>query len=100
VGAYNTTAYVGSYTSITTGQKVEDHKWVIQEEIENVEDKIYEPGAEVVLEANHMEGMKDAEATIVSSEKTTVYMVNYTPTYGGEEQKYHKWVTESELSPK
>ncbi|MGV2448111.1 UNVERIFIED_CONTAM: DUF1541 domain-containing protein, partial [Bacillus sp. ATCC 13368] len=29
----------------------------------------------------------------------TVYMVDFTPTSGGEEVKNHKWVTESELSP-
>jgi len=30
----------------------------------------------------------------------TVYMVDYTSTTDGEEVKNHKWVTESELSPK
>jgi hypothetical protein len=47
-----------------------------------------------------MEGMKGAEAEIVSSEKTVVYMVDYTPASGEKEVKNHKWVTEDELSAK
>jgi hypothetical protein len=47
-----------------------------------------------------MEGMKGATAEIDSAEETTVYMVDYTPTNGGEEVKNHKWVTESELTSK
>ena len=32
-GAYQTIAYSVSYTSSTTGEKVENHKWVIHEEL-------------------------------------------------------------------
>lgn len=100
VGAYETTAYVVSYTPTTGGEKVESHKWVIHEEIENAGDEKFEPGTEVTLNADHMDGMKGATAEIDSAEETTVYMVDYTPTNGGEEIKNHKWVTESELSSK
>ncbi|MDF2068028.1 YdhK family protein [Bacillus sp. Cr_A10] len=100
VGAYNTTAYVISYTPTTGGEKVENHKWIIQEEIKNAGRKTLEPGTEVTIEASHMEGMDGAKGTIESSENTTVYMVDYTPTTGGEEVKNHKWVTESELTSK
>ncbi|MFK9116043.1 YdhK family protein [Peribacillus castrilensis] len=99
VGAYDTTVYAISYTPTTGGERVENHKWVIQEEIKDVGDEPLEPGAEVTLDAAHMEGMDGAKAEIVSAEETTVYMVDYTPTTGGEEVKNHKWVTESELSP-
>ena len=99
VGAYHTNAYVVSYTPTTGGDRVENHKWVIHEEIEGAEDTPFEPGEEVVLNANHMEGMDGAKAVIDSVEETTVYMVDYTPTTGGEEVKNHKWITESELSP-
>lgn len=98
-GAYDTTVYTVTYTPTTGGEKVEDHKWVIHEEIENAEEQPYEPGDEVVLEADHMEGMEGATATIDSAENTTVYMVSYTDTETGEEVNYHKWVTEEELSP-
>lgn len=100
VGAYETTAYVVSYTPTTGGERVENHKWVIHEEIEDAGDEKFEPGTEVILNADHIEGMKGATAEIDSAEETTVYMVDYTPTTGGEEVKNHKWVTESELSPK
>jgi hypothetical protein len=100
VGAYETTAYVVSYTPTTGGEKVENHKWVIHEEIENAGDEKFEPETEVTLNADHMDGMKGATAEIDSAEETTVYMVDYTPTNGGEEIKNHKWVTESELSSK
>lgn len=98
VGAYDTTAYVVSYTPTTGGERVENHKWVIREEIENSDKDQLEPGSEVVLKADHMKGMDGATAVIESAEETIVYMVDYTPTTGGEEVKNHKWVTESELS--
>ena len=100
VGAYDTIAYVVSYTPTTGGEKVTNHKWVIQEEIKDAGTEEIASGTEVTLEADHMEGMKGATAEIESAEKTTVYMVDYTPTTGGEKVTNHKWVTESELSDK
>lgn len=100
VGAYDTTAYAISYTPVTGGERVKNHKWVIQEEIKDADDKTLEPGTEVTVEADHMKGMQGAVATIDSAEKTTVYMIDYTPTTGGEKVTNHKWVTESELSAK
>lgn len=98
VGAYETTAYVISYTPVTGGERVENHKWVIQGEIKDAGDKTLEQGTEVTIEADHMKGMKGAIAEIDAAEKTTVYMIDYTPTTGGEKVTNHKWVTESELS--
>ncbi len=100
VGAYDTTAYAISYTPVTGGERVENHKWIIQEEIQDDDDKTLEQGTEITVEADHMKGMKGATAEIDSYEKTTVYMIDYTPTTGGEEVTNHKWVTESELSAK
>jgi len=100
VGAYDTTVYAVTYTPATGGDPVKNHKWVIQEEIKDAGDKILEPGTKVTIQADHMEGMNGATGTIDSAEKTTVYMVDYTPTTGGEKVTNHKWVTESELSTK
>lgn len=100
VGAYDTTAYAVSYTPTTGGAKVTNHKWVIQEEIKNAGSETLKPGTEVTLEADHMEGMMDAKGAIDSAEKTTVYMIDYTPTTGGAKVTNHKWVTEDELSTK
>ncbi len=99
-GAFDTTAYVVNYTPTTGGPKVKNHKWVIQEELKEAGDKTLKPGTKVVIEADHMEGMKGAIGEIVSSEKTTVYMVDYKPTTGGPEVKNHKWVTEEEVTSK
>ena len=98
-GAFDTTVYTVTYTPATGGEPVKDHKWVIHEEIENAGDESFQTGDEVVLNAEHMEGMKGATATIDSAEQTTVYMVDYSDTETGEKVTYHKWVTESELSP-
>ncbi|MCM3363958.1 YdhK family protein [Niallia sp. Sow4_A1] len=98
VGAYDTTVYTVSYTPTTGGERVEDHKWVIHEELVNPGKAPLEPGAEAKTEADHMEGMAGATLEIDSAEQTTVYMVDFTTTTG-EEVKNHKWVTESELSP-
>ncbi len=100
VGAFNTTAYAISFTPTTGGDRVTNHKWVIQEELIDAGEETLEPGTEVTIEADHMEGMNGVTAEIDSSEQTTVYMIDYTPTTGGEEVTNHKWVTESELSAK
>ncbi|MFP3490988.1 YdhK family protein, partial [Staphylococcus sp. SIMBA_130] len=72
---------------------------VIHEELENPDDAALEEGTEVTMNADHMKGMDGAVAKIDSAEETTVYMVDFVPTTGGEEVTNHKWVTESELSP-
>lgn len=97
VGAYDTTVYTISYTPTTGGEKVEDHKWIIHEEIKDAATEPYAEGDEVIVEGDHTKGMKGVTAVIDSAEETTVYMVDYTST-DGEEVKNHKWVTESELS--
>lgn len=99
VGAYDTTVYTVSYTPTTGGEPVKNHKWVIHEETEDAGEAPLEPGSEVTLNADHMEGMQGAAAIIDSAEETTVYMVDYTSATG-EQVKNHKWVTEKELSTK
>jgi hypothetical protein len=98
VGAYDTTVIAVSYTPKTGGAPVRNHKWVIQQELKNPVVEPLKPGAKVTLEADHMPGMKDATAVVDSAEQTTVYMVDYTPTTGGQSVKNHKWVTGSELT--
>lgn len=98
VGAYSTTVYAVSYTPTTGGEKVENHKWVIHEELIDAGDEPLAPGVEAKTDASHMEGMADATVAIDTAEDTTVYMVDFTTT-DGQEVKNHKWVTESELSP-
>jgi predicted small secreted protein len=98
VGAYDTTVYTISYTPTDGGEKVENHKWVIHEEIQDAGDEPFKPGSEVKVNAEHMEGMEGVKAVIDSAEATTVYMVDFTTT-DGEKVTNHKWVTESELSP-
>ncbi|WP_231687866.1 DUF1541 domain-containing protein [Bacillus sp. FJAT-27251] len=98
-GAYATTVYSVSYDPTNGGERVENHKWVVHEEIQDAGDQPFEPGQEVVLEADHMEGMKGATAEIDTAEQTTVYMIDFTPTDGSEPVTNHKWVTEDELSP-
>jgi len=98
VGAFDTTVYTISYTPTTGGERVENHKWVIHEEVKDAGEEPFEPGAEVTVEADHMEGMEGATAEIDSAEQTTVYIIDYTPTNGGEKVTNHKWVTDSELS--
>ncbi|MBM4764632.1 YdhK family protein [Bacillus sp. B15-48] len=98
-GAYETTVYTISYTPTTGGERVENHKWVIHEELIDAGDAPLAPGTEVKTDASHMQGMEGAAVEIDSAEETTVYMVDFTTTTGGEEVRNHKWVTEAELSP-
>ncbi len=98
VGAFDTVAYEVSYDPTNGGPREENHKWVIHEEIADAGEEPFEPGDEVTLEANHTEGMEGATATIDDAKSTTLYVIDYQPTTGGEEVKNHKWVTDSELS--
>ncbi|MFC4712951.1 YdhK family protein [Planococcus dechangensis] len=98
-GAYDTTVYAVSYTPEGGGQPVENHKWVIHEELEDAPGEPYAVGDEVVLDTDHMQGMKGATATVDSAEQTTVYMVDFDMMGGGDRVMNHKWVTEDELSP-
>ncbi|MEG0552142.1 MAG: YdhK family protein [Carnobacterium sp.] len=48
------------------------------------------------MQTDDMAGMEGVTATIDYAEETTVYMLDYQPTDGGEMVKNHKWVTEDE----
>ena len=76
-GAYDTYTYAVDFTPSAGGEPVKDHKWVVQQEIKDAGDERLADGTEVTLEAEHMEGMKGAKATIASSTEETVYMVDY-----------------------
>lgn len=95
VGAYQTTAYEVSYTPVDGGEPVNNHKWVVQQEIQDAGKEPLADGTEVTLTADHMPGMKGAQATIDSSTDETVYIVDV----NGEEMqmKNHKWMVESEM---
>ena len=97
VGAYDTYTYAVDFTPSAGGEPVKDHKWVVQQEIKDAGDERLADGTEVTLEAEHMEGMKGAKATIASSTEETVYMVDYES--DGMTMTNHKWVVESELKP-
>lgn len=99
VGAFDTYAYSVTYYPTDGGEPVYDHKWVVQEEIADAGEEPLPVGTEVVLEADHMPGMEGATAVIESVEDTTVYIIDYQPTDGGEVVRNHKWVTGSEIAP-
>lgn len=96
-GAYDTYTYAVDFTPSAGGEPVKDHKWVVQQEIKDAGDERLADGTEVTLEAEHMEGMKGAKATIASSTEETVYMVDYES--DGMTMTNHKWVVESEIQP-
>lgn len=102
VAAFDTTAYEISYTPTDGSEPVENHRWIVQEEITEAEgqenDAPFEVGDEVTVEAYHMPGMEGATATIDAANETTVYLVDYIDTETGEEVINHKWVTEDELA--
>jgi hypothetical protein len=100
VGAYDTTAYIISYEPTTGGKKIENHKWVIHEELIDPGAAPLSPGTEVKTTATHMKGMENATVRIDEAVQTTVYMIDFPLTTTGEEMKNHKWVTEGELASK
>ncbi|GAA1133957.1 YdhK family protein [Citricoccus alkalitolerans] len=96
-GAFDTTTYAVSYTPTTGGEPVVNHRWVVHEELQDPNAAPSADGTAVVLEAEHMEGMAGAAASIDYSTGETVYMVDLE--VDGMEMTHHKWVVESELRP-
>ncbi|RIW38360.1 DUF1541 domain-containing protein [Bacillus salacetis] len=97
VGAYETTVYRVSYDPVTGGDRVEEHEWVVHEELKEADQEPFKPGSGVTIEAAHMEGMKGADATVDTAEEKTVYVIDYTPTDGSKPVKNHLWMSEEEL---
>ncbi|WP_409250735.1 YdhK family protein [Bacillus sp. SCS-153A] len=97
--AYDTTVYRVSYNPVTGGDRVEQHEWVVHEELKDADKKSFKPGDEVTIEAEHMEGMQGAKAVVDTAEQMTVYVIDFTPLDGSEKVENHLWVTEDELSP-
>lgn len=96
-GAFDTTAYAVSYTPTDGGEPVTDHRWVVQEELQDPGAAPVADGTDVVISADHMPGMEGAHGTIDSSTDETVYMVDYEA--DGMSITHHKWVVESEVAP-
>lgn len=69
----------------------------VPEGLAEAENPKYPVGSKVVIHADHMPGMDNAEATVSGAFDTTVYSVTYTPTTGGEPVKNHKWVIHEEI---
>lgn len=98
VGAFDDTyTYAISYDPTDGGERVTNHKWVVQQELEDAGTDRLADGTEKVVTAEHMNGMKGGHATIDSSTDETVYMVDVDA--DGMTMKNHKWVVESEIKP-
>ena len=95
--AYKTYAYVVTYKPTNEDKKVNNHKWVVNEEIKDAPKNGFNKDDTVKLEADHMPGMKGATADIDDVKETPVYMVDYKPKDNGKTVKNHKWLTENEL---
>lgn len=95
-GAFDTTVYEVSYTPTDGGERVIDHRWVIQEDLEEGTE-VAEAGDEVVLDVEHTEGMQGAVAIVEEAYTGTIYAVDYNSTTDGERVTNHMWVTEDEL---
>ncbi|MHA8262190.1 YdhK family protein [Lactobacillaceae bacterium Melli_B3] len=57
----------------------------------------YKVGSKVMINANHMSGMKGAMATVTGVYKTKLYTIDYQPTNGGSEVKNHKFLVSKEI---
>ncbi|MGG1594337.1 YdhK family protein [Terribacillus saccharophilus] len=69
----------------------------LPEGLQEADDPEFPPGSKAIIQADHMEGMKGAEATIVGAFDTYAYEVTYTPTNGGKHVDHHRWVIQEEL---
>lgn len=74
-----------------------DESGKLPEGLEEADDPKFPTGSKVIIQADHMEGMKGAKATIVGAFDTYAYEVTYTPTNGGKHVNHHRWVIQEEL---
>lgn len=74
-----------------------DESGKLPEDLEEANDPKFQPGSKVIIQADHMEGMQGAEATIVGAFDTYAYEITYTPTNGGKHVDHHRWVIQEEL---
>lgn len=58
----------------------------------------YPVGSQVIINADHVPGMKGAKATIKGAYQTTVYMVSYIPKTVGDSVNNYKWVIHEEIA--
>lgn len=100
-GAFDTILYAINYTRADTGEPVEDHRWVIHEEIADHGTEPYKPGDTVTLLPGHISGMggEGVHAQIVQALPGVAYMVDFIPLDGSEPVTNHQWVSEDELLP-
>ncbi|QGU07200.1 hypothetical protein COCCU_06305 [Corynebacterium occultum] len=66
--AFDTTTYSVSYTP-AGGEPITDHRWIVPEELVDPGEAPLPEGTEVILDAEHMQGMKGAEATSTTQQK-------------------------------
>ena len=74
-----------------------DESGEVPEGMKEAENPVYPVGSEVVIEDDHMPGMKGATGTVVGVFDTTAYEVTYKDTETGETVANHKWVVHEEL---
>ena len=79
------------------GDMVHDESGEVPEGMKEAENPAYPVGSEVVIENDHMPGMKGAKGTVVGVFDTTAYEVTYDDTETGETVANHKWVVHEEL---
>ena len=65
--------------------------------LKEAQNPTFKVGSQAVVQADHMEGMNGAKATIAGAYDTIAYTVTYTPTTGGAPVKNHKWVIQEEI---
>lgn len=97
VAVYDTTAYSISFRPTTGGEEVKNYKWVIHEELDGASGAPMEPGRELLINVDHIQGMEGATATIEAADEGPVYMVDFTTTTGEKVENY-KWLVEAELA--
>lgn len=101
VDAFDTIAYSVSYEDADTGEAVDHHKWVVHEELGEADhqEEAFSIEDQVTLEASNLPGMQGQAARIEEVLETTVYVVDYQPTDGGEAIQNYQWITEEEMEP-
>lgn len=86
-----------SACSSATSDKGESMMMTPVNNLTKAENAAYPVGTSVIINTDHMKGMKGAKGTVSGVYKTTIYAIDYKPSDDSVEVKDHKWVIKEEL---
>lgn len=69
----------------------------VPEDLRKAEDPAFPVGSQVLIRTGFEEGAEPVEGTVVGAYETTVYIVSYEPSDGGDAVENYRWIIHEEI---